>query len=130
MLAGRFAAPTSAGVLFSMLAAAGLGATWLFRKARILAIFDDLDTVLLMIPLKMLMVGLAWQLGLTAIVHGYTLWSLHRERQRAPLALWEKLVLVSLAVITVALLVFVLCAAIVLGWSMTWLYEYATTNWG
>ncbi|MBD3163427.1 MAG: sodium:proton antiporter, partial [Candidatus Eisenbacteria bacterium] len=49
LLAGRFAAPTSAGVLFSMLAAAGLGATWLFRKARILAIFDDLDTVLLMI---------------------------------------------------------------------------------
>jgi hypothetical protein len=68
MLAGRFAAPTSAGVLFSMLAAAGLGATWLFRKARILAIFDDLDTVLLMIPLKMLMVGLAWQLGLIVLV--------------------------------------------------------------
>ncbi|MDY7107280.1 MAG: sodium:proton antiporter [Planctomycetota bacterium] len=63
LLAGRFAAPTSAGVLFSMLAAAGLSATWLFRKTRILAIFDDLDTVLLMIPLKMLMVGLAWQLG-------------------------------------------------------------------
>jgi Kef-type K+ transport system membrane component KefB len=68
LLAGRFAAPTSAGVLFSMLAAAGLGATWLFRKARILAIFDDLDTVLLMIPLKMLMVGLAWQLGMIVIV--------------------------------------------------------------
>ena len=49
-------------------AAAGLGATWLFRKARILAIFDDLDTVLLMIPLKMLMVGLAWQLGLIVVV--------------------------------------------------------------
>ncbi len=68
LLAGRFAAPTSAGVLFSMLAAAGLGATWLFRKARILAIFDDLDTVLLMIPLKMLMVGLAWQLGITVVL--------------------------------------------------------------
>ena len=67
LLAGRFAAPTSAGVLFSMLAAAGLGATWLFRKARILAIFDDLDTVLLMIPLKMLMVGLAWQLGVIVV---------------------------------------------------------------
>jgi len=68
LLASRFAAPTSAGVLFSMLAAAGLGSTWLFRKARILAIFDDLDTVLLMIPLKMLMVGLAWQLGLMVII--------------------------------------------------------------
>ena len=70
LLAGRFAAPTSAGVLFSMLAAAGLGATWLFHKARILAIFDDLDTVLLMIPLKMLMVGLAWQLGIIVVVMG------------------------------------------------------------
>ncbi len=70
LLAGRFAAPTSAGVLFSMLVAAGLGTTWLFRKARILAIFDDLDTVLLMIPLKMMMVGLAWQLGLIVLVMG------------------------------------------------------------
>ena len=68
LLAGRFASPTSAGVLFSMLAAAGLGATWLFGKARILAIFDDLDTVLLMIPLKILIVGLAWQLGLIIVV--------------------------------------------------------------
>ncbi|MDE1465694.1 hypothetical protein [Spartinivicinus poritis] len=68
LLAGRFAAPTSAGVLFSMLVAAGLGATWLFRKARILAIFDDLDTVLLMIPLKMFMLGFAWQLGLIVVI--------------------------------------------------------------
>lgn len=68
LLAGRFAAPTSAGVLFSMLAAAGLGATWLYKKARILAIFDDLDTVLLMIPLKMMMVGLAWQLGMIVVL--------------------------------------------------------------
>ncbi len=68
LLAGRFAAPTSAGILFSMLAAAGLSVTWMFRKARILAIFDDLDTVLLMIPLKMLMVGLKWQLGVVVVV--------------------------------------------------------------
>jgi len=44
-----------------MLAAAGLSSTWLFRKARVLAIFDDLDTVLLMIALKMLIVDLVWQ---------------------------------------------------------------------
>lgn len=68
LLASRFAAPTSAGVLFSMLIAAGLAATWLFRKARILAIFDDLDTVLLMIPLKMALVGLRWQLGVVVVV--------------------------------------------------------------
>ncbi len=40
-----------------MLAAAGLAATWLYKKARVLAIFDDLDTVLLMIPLKMMLIG-------------------------------------------------------------------------
>ena len=78
LLAGRFAAPTSAGVLFSMLAAAGLGTTWLFRKARILAIFDDLDTVLLMIPLKMLMVGIAWQLGLLVVGMTVMLWLAYR----------------------------------------------------
>ncbi len=74
LLAGRFAAPTSAGVLFSMLAAAGLSATWVFRKARVLAIFDDLDTVLLMIPLKMLIVGLRWQMAVIVVIMGVQLW--------------------------------------------------------
>ncbi|MCB2201806.1 sodium:proton antiporter [bacterium] len=84
LLASRFAAPTSAGVLFSMLAAAGLSATWYFRKVRILAIFDDLDTVLLMIPLKMLIVGLRWQLGVIIIIMVVLLWLawkyLHKAR--------------------------------------------------
>jgi Kef-type K+ transport system membrane component KefB len=57
LLVGRFASPTSAGILFTMLAAAGLAATWLYKKARVLAIFDDLDTVLLMIPLKIMLIG-------------------------------------------------------------------------
>lgn len=74
LLASRFAAPTSAGVLFSMLAAAGLSATWYFRKTRILAIFDDLDTVLLMIPLKMLIVGIRWQLAVIVLVMIVLLW--------------------------------------------------------
>lgn len=82
LLAGRFAAPTSAGVLFSMLAAAGLATTWVFRKTRILAIFDDLDTVLLMIPLKMLIVGLAWQLGIIVIVMVAQLWLAWRYLHR------------------------------------------------
>jgi Kef-type K+ transport system membrane component KefB len=82
LLAGRFAAPTSAGVLFSMLAAAGLASTWLYRKARILAIFDDLDTVLLMIPLKMLMVGIAWQLGLIVLLMAGMLWIAWRYLHR------------------------------------------------
>jgi len=72
-LASRFASPTSAGVLFSMLAAAGLAGSWAYNKTRILAIFDDLDTVLFMLPLTALMVGLVWQLGAVLAITGLML---------------------------------------------------------
>ena len=68
LLIGRFAAPTSAGILVTMLAAAGLAATWTYKKARVLAIFDDLDTVLLMIPLKMMLLGFTLKLLSLGIV--------------------------------------------------------------
>ena len=55
----RFAAPTSAGILFTMLAALGLKSSWIYKKIQVLAIFDDLDTILLMIPLQIMMVGCA-----------------------------------------------------------------------
>lgn len=67
LLMARFAAPTSAGILFSMLESAGFKETWLFQKARVLAIFDDLDTILLMIPLKMFLVGFKWELAFDAV---------------------------------------------------------------
>lgn len=67
LVAGRFAAPTSAGILFTMLEAAGMKETWLFKKARVLAIFDDLDTLLLMVPLKAIIVGLRWELSLDLV---------------------------------------------------------------
>lgn len=82
LLASRFAAPTSAGVLFSMLAAAGLAGTWAFNKTRVLAIFDDLDTVLFMVPLKALIVGFVWQLGgILAIITTllYLCWRFYRR---------------------------------------------------
>lgn len=68
LVVGRFASPTSAGILFAMLAAAGVAGTWTFRKMRILALFDDLDTILFMIPLTAAMVGLNWQLVVLAVV--------------------------------------------------------------
>lgn len=67
LLLSRFAAPTSAGILFTMLAAAGLKKSWIFNKTRVLAIFDDLDTILLMIPLQILMIGMKWQLGVVVL---------------------------------------------------------------
>ncbi|WP_289202080.1 sodium:proton antiporter [Parabacteroides goldsteinii] len=68
LLLSRFAAPTSAGILFTMLAAAGLKASWVYKKVQVLAIFDDLDTILLMIPLQIMMVGLCWQLGVIILI--------------------------------------------------------------
>ena len=62
LLLSRFAAPTSAGILFTMLAAIGLKSSWIYKKIQVLAIFDDLDTILLMIPLQIMMIGMRWQL--------------------------------------------------------------------
>ena len=63
LLLSRFAAPTSAGILFTMLAALKLKESWIYRKIQVLAIFDDLDTILLM------MIGLRWQMfAIVAIV--------------------------------------------------------------
>ncbi|MEG1545560.1 MAG: sodium:proton antiporter, partial [Tannerellaceae bacterium] len=74
LLLSRFAAPTSAGILFTMLAAAGLKASWVYKKVQVLAIFDDLDTILLMIPLQIMMIGLRWQLGIIVLIVGVLLW--------------------------------------------------------
>lgn len=68
LLLSRFAAPTSAGILFAMLAAVGLKSSWIYKKIQTLAIFDDLDTILLMIPLQILMIGLQWELHVIVLV--------------------------------------------------------------
>lgn len=63
LLLSRFAAPTSAGILFSMLAAMNLQKSWIYQKAQTLAIFDDLDTIILMVPLQVAMIGeFNWQM--------------------------------------------------------------------
>jgi len=68
LLLSRFAAPTSAGILFTMLAAIELKASWMYKKIQVLAIFDDLDTILLMIPLQIMMIGLRWQLIIVVLI--------------------------------------------------------------
>lgn len=103
LLAGRFAAPTSAGLLFAMLIAAGLSMTWYFRKIRILAIFDDLDTVLFMIPLKMMIVGVRWQLGLIIVIMGVMLWLGWRYMHKWKLPLtWKWLMGYAIAITAVS----------------------------
>jgi Kef-type K+ transport system membrane component KefB len=61
LVSGLSAAPTSAGVLFAMLMAAGLASTWVFQKARVLAVLDDLVTILLLTPLQFIILGFEWQ---------------------------------------------------------------------
>ena len=61
LLSGLSSAPTSAGVLFAMMMAAGLGKTWVFSKARTLAVLDDLATILLLMPLQVMIYGLEWK---------------------------------------------------------------------
>jgi Kef-type K+ transport system membrane component KefB len=78
LLVACFAAPTSAGVLFAMLAAAGLGATWIFKKAQVLAIFDDLFTILLLIPLKILFVGMKPELFIIIAIMFFLLFAAYR----------------------------------------------------
>ncbi len=63
LLLARFASPTSAGILLSMLIAAGLATTWVFRKVRLIAVFDDIDTILMMVPIKIIVFGMKWQFG-------------------------------------------------------------------
>ncbi|MEG1838669.1 MAG: sodium:proton antiporter [Bacteroidaceae bacterium] len=74
LLLSRFAAPTSAGILFTMLAAIKLQSSWIYKKIQVLAIFDDLDTILLMIPLQIMMIGMRWQLMVVVVIVFFLLW--------------------------------------------------------
>ncbi len=68
LLLSRFAAPTSAGILFAMLATLNLKSSWIYKKIQVLAIFDDLDTIILMIPLQIMMIGMQWQLFVVVLI--------------------------------------------------------------
>lgn len=57
-----------------MLAAIGLQRSWIYKKIQVLAIFDDLDTILLMIPLQIAMIGMQWQMGVILATVVILLW--------------------------------------------------------
>ncbi len=106
LLVGCFAAPTSAGVLFAMLAAAGLGMTWVFKKAQVLAIFDDLFTVLLLIPLKIMFIGFKPELFAVIVIIFFLLSMAYKflHRLRLPIGKgWLLIYGISLVVVSVAL---------------------------
>ena len=109
LLLSRFAAPTSAGILFTMLAAIGLKSSWIYKKIQVLAIFDDLDTILLMIPLQIMMVGLRWQLIVIVLIvflllmFGWKQLSKYNWRQD-----WKAIIFYSVLVFAVTQVVYVI----------------------
>ena len=109
LLLSRFAAPTSAGILFTMLAAIGLQKSWIYKKIQVLAIFDDLDTILLMIPLQIAMIGLHWQMGVILFVVIGLLWFGWKKMSTYSLrADWMSLLLYSALVYGATYIVYVL----------------------
>jgi Kef-type K+ transport system membrane component KefB len=78
LIAGLSCAPTSAGVLFSMMMAAGLSATWVFKKARTLAVLDDLSTILLLTPLQIIIHGFEWEAIVVLLIIGTFLFASFR----------------------------------------------------
>ncbi len=70
------------------------------------------------VPVVGVVIGAGTFALLTTVVHVSTVVSLQRERSGQGLALWEKLVPTVLAVLSVALLVAVICIAMVFGWSV------------
>lgn len=100
LLLSRFAAPTSAGILFTMLAAAGLKKEWIYKKTQVLAIFDDLDTILLMIPLQVLMIGFKWQLFVVVVVVCALLWfGWHKLSSLKMSQSWRSIILYSVCIV-------------------------------
>ena len=109
LLLSRFAAPTSAGILFTMLAAIGLQKSWIYKKIQVLAIFDDLDTILLMIPLQIAMIGMQWQMGVILAVVVILLWIGWRKMSSYDLRSdWKSLLLYSALIYGATYVVYIL----------------------
>ncbi len=85
-----------------MLAAAGLATTWMFKKTRVLAIFDDLDTVILMVPLQMLVIGFKFQLIIVLLIMFILIGIAWKFMGRIRLSIRWKSVLLYAVIITAA----------------------------
>ena len=108
LLLSRFAAPTSAGILFAMLAALSLQKSWIYQKIQVLAIFDDLDTILLMIPLQVAMIGMKWQMVAVLVAVCLMLWIgwKYMSRFNVPLC-WKSILTYAVLTYGLTLVVYV-----------------------
>jgi hypothetical protein len=81
-------------------------------------------------PVVGILVGIATFTGLTSIVHIYAHWSLGQEYRKLPLMRWERILLMVLFVVTLFVLGAVIALAAVLGWSVTVLTQWISSNPG
>lgn len=100
LLSGLSSAPTSAGVLFSMMMAAGLSATWVFKKARTLAVLDDLVVILLLTPIQIILNGFHWESIIVLILIAGFLFASFRWQNTIAWPTGEKWVLFYAVVLT------------------------------
>lgn len=84
LVAGLSSSPTSAGVLFAMLMAAGLSMTWVFQKARTLAVLDDLVVILLLAPVQIILNGFHWESILLLALITFILFASFRWQNSLP----------------------------------------------
>jgi hypothetical protein len=70
-------------------------------------------------PLVGVLAGLGTYAGLTSAAWAYTSWGLYRERDRDPLAAWERWLLRVLVALTLVLMVALLAVAAAVGWSIS-----------
>jgi hypothetical protein len=75
------------------------------------------------VPVVGVVVAAATSAGLSWFGHAYVRWSLEQEFRRRPLATWEKLVLVGLAVLSSVAVGTALVAAALLGWGVATLLQ-------
>ncbi len=75
------------------------------------------------VPVVGVATGAATFAALTSLVHFSTLQGLRRERAGRPLARWEKVVPIALAVLTVGFVVAAIGLGLLLGWSVTALLD-------
>jgi hypothetical protein len=69
------------------------------------------------VPVAGIVGAVATFVVLTEIVHVYTAWSLARERDGLPLMAWESVLVGTLAIVTVLMIVAVVAAGLLVGWS-------------
>ena len=75
------------------------------------------------VPIVGVVLGVGTFVLLTTVVHLSTALSLERERSGKELAGWEKLLPIVLAVLSVGLILLVLVAAVLFGWSVMAIIE-------